>query len=151
MKRQRRTRKQKGGFWPFTSSSYPTTSWSDWFTNKTREAESQLTNVSNSVSNGVSNLVDSTNKLLSTDIPLTSQTTPSYSSTSYSTPSYSSPSYTTPSYTTGGKKRRMTRKQCGGGEAPVHDIKMAKPTYWIKGGKSRRRKKRSVSRSAGFL
>jgi hypothetical protein len=69
----------KGGFWPFSSeTSYDTsTSWTDWFNNKTKNAmtsaDSAISNAANSVSNGVSNLVDSTNKALSTDIPLTQQ------------------------------------------------------------------------------
>jgi hypothetical protein len=74
----------KGGFWPFSSDSSnaystPSTSWTEWFNSKTKNAmtsaDSAISSASSSVTNSVSNLVDSTNKALSTDIPLTSSTT----------------------------------------------------------------------------
>ena len=55
---------------------------------------------------------------------------------------------------TGGRRRRKSRKMRGGkGDlglvyyaTPVSGIKVAEPTYWIKGGSKRRRKTRKVRR-----
>lgn len=151
MRKHRRTRrKQRGGFWPFTSSepstSYTTgSSWGDWFSNLGSKAkdttnnlmsgtETALTNASSSISSGVSSALDKTNSILSTDIPLTGS---SSTSNTYSTSS---------SYQSAGRRRRKktskrrnkSRKMKGGSKlgltyyaTPVSGIKMASPTTWI--------------------
>ena len=44
----------------------------------------------------------------------------------------------------GGRKKRRTKR--GGGPAPVHNLDVAKPTYWIKGGKKSRKGKSRKSK-----
>lgn len=143
-RRNRRYKRQKGGFWPFTSSTDPATtyssptpssSWSDWFSglgNKAKETttgivsgtENVLTSASNSVSEGLTNVSNATSNILSTDVPLTGN-----------------------SYQTAGRRRKNKRKtkKCkhkrkmkGGNKlgltyyaTPVSGIKMAQPTTWI--------------------
>lgn len=137
-KTQKRRHKMRGGFWPFTSSTDTTStgsSWTDWFSNKakqtTNSVESTLGNISSSVTNMASSAMPSStssNTNMSSTLPSSSSTT------------------TTSVY---GGKRRYTKKHRGGNKlgltyyaTPVSGIKMAEPTYWIKGGKRRRRKTR---------
>ncbi len=137
MTRHRRTRKrQRGGFWPFTSSSsdpYQTTSssssWTDWFSSLGTKAkdtttgivnstESALTRATDNISSGISSAMDSTSGALSE----------------------------TNSYQSAGRKRRgkrvtkrRKRRSMKGGRGlgltyyatPVSGIKMAQPTSWI--------------------
>ena len=46
----------------------------------------------------------------------------------------------------GGKKSRRGYRK-GGGAAPVHGLSVAKPTYYLTGGKTRKSKKRKNKRS----
>jgi len=47
----------------------------------------------------------------------------------------------------GGKKRRTKKRRGGYSSSPVHGLLVARPTYWIKGGKkTRRKRRRSVRR-----
>ena len=47
------------------------------------------------------------------------------------------------SYPVQGGRRRMKR---GGGPAPVHNLYVAKPTYWIKGGRKSRKSRKTRTR-----
>lgn len=46
-------------------------------------------------------------------------------------------------YPVQGGRRRMKR---GGGPAPVHNLYVAKPTYWIKGGRKSRKSRKTRTR-----
>lgn len=133
-RRMNRTKKrrQRGGFWPFTSSepgATSTSSWTSWFSNKAKETTNSVENTLGNLSSSVSNTFSSSSE------PQTIQQTTS-----------SMPMQT--SY--GGKTKRRhkrnskrTKRRMRGGNklgltyyaTPVSGIKMAEPTYWIKGGK----------------
>lgn len=133
-RRMNRTKKrrQRGGFWPFTSSepgATSTSSWTSWFSNKAKETTNSVENTLGNLSSSVSNTFSSSSE------PQTIQPTTS-----------SMPMQT--SY--GGKTKRRhkrnskrTKRRMRGGNklgltyyaTPVSGIKMAEPTYWIKGGK----------------
>ena len=133
-RRMNRTKKrrQRGGFWPFTSSepgATSTSSWTSWFSNKAKETTNSVENTLGNLSSSFSNTFSSSSE------PQTIQPTTS-----------SMPMQT--SY--GGKTKRRhkrnskrTKRRMRGGNklgltyyaTPVSGIKMAEPTYWIKGGK----------------
>ena len=147
MTRHRKTKRRiyRGGDW-FSPSSWFSGS-SDKAKSVVNSAESSLGNISNSVSNSFSSL--------SSYNPFSS------SSTSYSAPAPApAPAYSPPASSTtympqsvGGRHRRGHRgrsrkSKLRGGKGglgltyyatPVSGLKVAEPTYWIKGGTKRRR------------
>ena len=147
MTRHRKTKRRiyRGGDW-FSPSSWFSGS-SDKAKSVVNSAESSLGNISNSVSNSFSSL--------SSYNPFSS------SSTSYSAPAPApAPAYSPPASSTtympqsvGGRHRRghrgRSRKSKLRGDkgglgltyyaTPVSGLKVAEPTYWIKGGTKRRR------------
>ena len=148
MTRHRKTKRRiyRGGDWfsPstwFSGSSDLTEKAKSGFSSGLNSAESSLGNISNSVSNSFSSL--------SSYNPFSSSTD---SSTSYSSPApASSTTYMPPAV--GGRHRRGHRgrsrkSKLRGGKGglgltyyatPVSGLKVAEPTYWIKGGTKRRR------------
>lgn len=149
MTRHRKTKRRiyRGGDW-FSPSTWFSGS-SDKAKSVVNSAESSLGNISNSVSNSFSSL--------SSYNPFSSSTD---SSTSYSAPA---PVYSPPASSTtympqsvGGRRRRghrgrsrkLSDRKLSGGKGglgltyyatPVSGLKVAEPTYWIKGGTRRRR------------
>ena len=72
-----------------------------------------------------------------------STTTFPTSTTSYSTPNTSSSYSSASNGTYGGRTYRRRKLRRGGGPALVSGIKVAEPTYWIRGGKTQRRHRRA--------
>jgi len=136
-RRMNRTKKrrQRGGFWPFTSSepgATSTSSWTSWFSNKAKETTNSVENTLGNLSSSVSNTFSSSTEPTIQSQPI-QQTSSMPMQTSY-----------------GGKtkrrhkrnNKRSKRRMRGGNKlsltyysTPVSGIKMAEPTYWIKGGK----------------
>lgn len=123
---------------PNTMSTQPSNGLMSWFTNAWNATKKTSEGLMNQAQGAISN---------SNSTPSTSSSTPTTSSsTSSSVPSNTStlvPS--TGSFTStniGGRKRRKTRKirrRKGGGYGKVHGLSVAKPTYYLTGGKSRRK------------
>ena len=153
MARHKRTRtkkrRQRGGFWPFTSSSdstyqpTSTSSWTSWFSSKAKDTTNSLENTLGNLSSSVTNTMSSLTS--SSTTPVTSDSlTPSQSQSTQNQPTQSQ----VMSGTYGGKRR--TKRRMKGGDklgltyyaTPVSGIKMPEPTYWIQGGRKHRKSKR---------
>jgi hypothetical protein len=163
MARHKRTRtkkrRQRGGFWPFTSSSdstyqpASTSSWTSWFSSKAKDTTNSLENTLGNLSSSVTNTMSSLTS--SSTTPSTSDSmTPSQSQSMQSQPTQSQPMQSQPMQSqvmsgTYGGKRRTKRRMKGGDKlgltyyaTPVSGIKMPEPTYWIQGGRKHRKSKR---------
>lgn len=164
--RKTQRRSQKGGEWYNPVSWFGTSSgdpyaqkqtWGQWFSGKSGKAEDALTTIGNNISSGTTNMMNSANKLLSSNVDFTgSQQQPIQQQPIQQQP-YPNPSY-------GGKRRRHSRRMKGGKgglgltyyAAPVSGLKVAEPDSWqyyangtnqysVKGG-SRKRKTRKNRR-----
>jgi hypothetical protein len=150
MARHKRTRtkkrRQRGGFWPFTSSSdstyqpASTSSWTSWLSSKAKDTTNSLENTLGNLSSSVTDTMSSLTS--SSTTPSTSDSlTPSQSQSTQSQPMQSQ----VMSGTYGGKRR--TKRRMKGGDklgltyyaTPVSGIKMPEPTYWIQGGRKHRK------------
>lgn len=157
MVKHRRTRRhrQRGGWWnPFSSEpedpNAPKTSMlgsvGSYFSSATEKANTGLGSIGSSISDSASSWTSSLN-------PWSSSTTTT-TNTSASVPETSSSTYSSPQTTQtqiAGRRRRKSRRKMRGGKGglgltyyatDVSNIKMADPTYWIKGGSRRRRTRR---------
>ncbi len=124
-----RTR-QKGGFWPFTSSDpYASTqSWGDYFSGLGNKANSAIGNMTTGITEGATNMYNST------DVTTTTNDL-----------------NTVPSTVSGGKRNKTRNRRMKGGKGdmgltyyatPVSGLSVAKPTYWLKGGSKKHKCKR---------
>jgi hypothetical protein len=133
--RKTQRRRQKGGFWPFTSSepSDPYAqkrTWGQWFSGATGSAENTLTNIGNSISSGTTNMVNSANNFMKSDVNFTGSQQPSQQ------PIQQQQYPNQQAY--GGKRRRHSRRMKGGKgglgltyyAAPVSGLKVAEPDSW---------------------
>ena len=132
--RKTQKRRQKGGGmfdWFGTSSAdpyAPKRTWGQWFSGATGSAENTLTNIGNSISSGTTNMVNSANNFMKSDVNLTGSQQPiqqpiqqQYYNTSF-----------------GGKRRRYSRRMKGGKGGlgltyyapPVSGLKVAEPDSW---------------------
>jgi len=169
--RKTQRRSQKGGEWYNPVSWFGTSSgdpyapkktWGEWFSG-TSSAENTLTDVGNSISTGATNIMNSANKLLSSNVDFTGSQQQPYSNQQ---PIQQQPiqqqQYLNRSF--GGKRKRHSRRLKGGKgglgltyyAAPVSGLEVAKPDSWlyyrngpnqysVKGG-SRKRKTRKTRR-----
>jgi hypothetical protein len=168
VKRRRNTRRkrQRGGFWPFSSEpedpNAPKSGFfnsiGSYFSSATDKANTGLGTAASSITNSVSSLSNSLN-------PFSSSSSTSYSSspTSYSLPTsstssttYSSSSSASPTVESNqtqlssyGGRRRHRRRTMRGGKGGLgltyyatdvsnSGLQVADPTYWIKGGSRRK-------------
>ena len=138
-KNRSKSRFQKGGFFDWLKNTYE----------KTKDGTSGFfSNASNSISSGFQNVTNTLNK----DVSLTPSNNSSSSNTTTTQPTQSQPTQSQPTQNTyvGGKRKskrsksskskkskkyRKTKRRKllkGGGYAKVYDLKVAKPTYWVK-------------------
>jgi hypothetical protein len=137
---------------PNTMSTQPSNGLMSWFTNAWNATKKTSEGLMNQAQGAISN--SNTTPTTSSSTPTTSSSTPTTSSSTPSTSSSTSssvPSNTTTlvpstgSFTStniGGRKTRKTRRRKGGGYGKVHGLSVAKPTYYLTGGKSRRRRRK---------
>ena len=136
-KNRSKSRFQKGGFFDWLKNTYE----------KTKEGTSGFfSNASNSISSGFQNVNNTLNK----DVSLTPSNN-SYSSNTSTAQPQPQYQYQPTQNTYGGSKRKSKRSKSsksnkskkyrktkrrkslkGGGHAKVSDMKVAKPTYWVK-------------------
>ena len=139
IKSRKYRKKMRGGFYTNTSNTSPTTN-----TSNTSPASntSNTNNTSNSIMGFFNDAWEKTKE--TSQSMLSNMNKPKTTTTTSSQPITTS----SPSTITGGKRSRRkkggyytTRPFTG---APVDHIKMAKPTYWIKGGRTRNKKRRNL-------
>ena len=162
----RRRRSQKGGLFGFFESPDPNAppkqGWGEWFSGKTSNASGALTNVTDSVTQGASNLGSSIGSTLNSNVDLTGSTpveAPIVVEPVVVEPVALEPSIQSSVYNPLGGRRRRKMKGGKGGlgltyyATPVSGLNVAKPTYWIpnqsiKGGSRRKSKKSKRSRKS---
>ena len=171
--RKTQRRRQKGGEWYNPVSWFGTSSadpyapkrtWGQWFSGATGSAENTLTNIGNSISSGTTNMVNSANNFMKSDVNLTGSQQP-IQQQPYSNPQPIQQQQQYPNQPAyGGKRRRHSRRMKGGKgglgltyyAAPVLGLKVAEPDSWqyyangtnqysVKGG-SRKSKTRKTHR-----
>ena len=161
----RRRRSQKGGLFGFFESPDPNAppkqGWGEWFSGKTSNASGALTNVTDSVTQGASNLGSSIGSTLNSNVDLTGSTpveAPIVVEPVVVEPVALEPSIQSSVYNPLGGRRRRKMKGGKGGlgltyyATPVSGLNVAKPTYWIpnqsiKGGSRRQRKSKKSRKS----
>lgn len=147
-----KTRKYKGG--DYTSNTQPTSSSSgilDFFTNAWNDTKKNTKGLfDNLMGKSSTPSTISSYSSTSTSSPNTSYSTNSLKS-NYPIISSSTSVTNTPEnmkrYAYGGKRSKRSKSRKGGKFAPVHNLSVAKPTYWIKGGKTKKRRNKKKRRS----
>ena len=154
MTKSKKNKKMKGGDGAIPSSN----SIMNWFSNTWNNTKKSSQGLLNKIQQTTSSLIPS-NTSTSTPYSNTTTSTPYSNTTSSSTPFSTSmtqnpnvqPSLNTYS-SKGGKKSRTRRaRKRGGGAMPVHGLNVAKPTYYLTGGKSKKRKNKLNKKKIMFL
>ena len=159
--RTSRRRSQKGGLFGFFESPDPNAppkqGWGEWFSGKTSNASGALTNVTDSVTQGASNLGSSIGSTLNSNVDLTGSTPVEAPIGVAEAPIgvAEAPIQSSVYNPLGGRRRRKMKGGKGlvDNATPVSGLNVAKPTYWIgtksmNGGSKRRQRKSRKSRKS---
>lgn len=163
MTKRTRKRHQKGGFWPFTSS---TQSWGDYFSSWKNKASSATSTINDSIGNIASDIGSTANQYNPFNDSMNSNGVQNFNTSgeqNYNTGTNNvqdvgSQSLGTQNFSQQAGKRRRKHRKMSGGNAPVSGLKVAHPTTWlyynngtnqttVKGGKRRTRRRRRTNKN----